>query len=359
MRGISIVRLAVVVLLWGLAVNVSTAKYSGGTGEPNYPYRIATPEDLNDIGNHVEDYNKCFVMVNDINLAAYTGMQFNIIGSAADPFVGVFDGNDHTISNFTYDGDADIGLFSCVGCVLCWEALIKDLTLIDPNVTAQSGDCAGTFVGRLTDGTVRGCRVVGGRISGGVDCSVGGLVGRNEGRIEKCCSTADICGGNCLGGLVGVNNVFKGTALISDCYSGGSVSGPARFMAGLVGFNGGTIENSYSSGQVAEDPNTGGFVGYDQVGFYLNCFWDRDINPDMNGIGNATDPNVVGKSTAEMMMESTFTDAGWDFVEVWGIGEGQTYPFLRVHPAGDLNHSGLVDWRDFAILAGHWLEGRD
>ncbi|MHC4616544.1 MAG: hypothetical protein ACYTEQ_02190, partial [Planctomycetota bacterium] len=73
-------------------------------------------------------------------------------------------------------------------------------------------------------------------------------------------------------------------------------------------------------------------------------------------ISNTSDPNVIGKTTAEMQTESTFTDAGWDFVEVWDIGEGQTYPFLRTHSAGDLNHSGLVDWHDFAILAGHWLQ---
>jgi hypothetical protein len=118
------------------------------------------------------------------------------------------------------------------------------------------------------------------------------------------------------------------------------------------------IENSYSCAQVAEGPNAGGLVGYGhEFVHYVECFWDSEVNPDINGIGNTTDPNVIGKTTAEMQTESTFTDAGWDLVEVWGIGEGQTYPFLRRHVAGDLNHSGLVDWRDFAILAGHWLEG--
>jgi phage recombination protein Bet len=60
---------------------------------------------------------------------------------------------------------------------------------------------------------------------------------------------------------------------------------------------------------------------------------------------------------AEMMEEATFT--GWDFVEVWGIGENQTYPYLRKYVAGDLNHDGIVDWRDFAIFALHWLEETD
>ena len=76
-KEVSIVGIAILLLAAG---SVSLARYSGGTGEPNSPYRIATPNDLNDIGNHVEDYNKCFVMVNDINLAQYTGTEFNIIG---------------------------------------------------------------------------------------------------------------------------------------------------------------------------------------------------------------------------------------------------------------------------------------
>jgi len=70
------------------------------------------------------------------------------------------------------------------------------------------------------------------------------------------------------------------------------------------------------------------------------------------------DPNC-GKTTAQMQTKSTFTDAGWDFVEIWGIGENQTYPFLRTEPAGDLNYDKKVDFFDLAILASHWLEERN
>jgi hypothetical protein len=65
-KEVSIVAIAILLLVTS---SVSIARYSGGTGEPNDPYRISTPNDLNDIGNHAEDYNKCFVMTNDINLA--------------------------------------------------------------------------------------------------------------------------------------------------------------------------------------------------------------------------------------------------------------------------------------------------
>jgi hypothetical protein len=94
-------------------------------------------------------------------------------------------------------------------------------------------------------------------------------------------------------------------------------------------------------------------VGDDFSGSYISCFWDSDINPDVNGIGNTTDPNVTGKPTSEMQKESTFTN--WDFVEIWNIGENQTYPYLRVFPTGDLSHNSRVDFEDFAIFADHWL----
>jgi hypothetical protein len=58
-----------------------------------------------------------------------------------------------------------------------------------------------------------------------------------------------------------------------------------------------------------------------------------------------------------MKKESTFTDAGWDFVEIWNIGENQTYPYLRIYPAGDINHDDKVNFYDLAITSEHWMEG--
>ena len=44
------------------------AQYSGGTGEPNNPYQIATAQDLIDLGNESNDYDKHFIMTADIDL---------------------------------------------------------------------------------------------------------------------------------------------------------------------------------------------------------------------------------------------------------------------------------------------------
>jgi hypothetical protein len=442
MRGESIIKSAVVVLLWGLAVNVSTAKYSGGTGEPHDPYRIATANDLNDIGNHTEDLGSHFVMLNDVNLAAYTGTQFNIIGDFVGygspdnrPFAGVFDGNGHTVSNFSYAStDADYtGLF---GYIYGAHAKVTDLGLVDPNIDGGTGWTVGLLAGWLRDGTITNCYADNGNISGSGD--IGGLVGRSKGILKDSYTTGKVSGDNRVGGLVGdsdgpILNCYSITSVeavdfrigglvgdngdtISNCYSSGTVTG-ATSVGGLVGHNhygaisncystdlvtgndtvgglagdnyGGEISNSYSTGSASGTMVIGGFVGGNAVGgdifdcysvgsvsgttdiggfagyngdeeesqaTIVHSFWDSDINPDVNGIGNTNDPNVIGKTTAEMQTESTFTNAGWDFVEVWDIGENQTYPFLRRHLPGDMNHDGIVDWRDLAILAGRWLQ---
>jgi hypothetical protein len=44
------------------------AKYSGGTGEPNDSYRIATAEDLILLGETPKDYDKHFILTADIGL---------------------------------------------------------------------------------------------------------------------------------------------------------------------------------------------------------------------------------------------------------------------------------------------------
>jgi hypothetical protein len=331
-------------LLVGLVSSTHAGTYIGGDGSPENPYQIATAEDMNEIGANPADWDAHFVMVNDINLADYTGTQFNIIGEWPDnPFTGVFDGNDHTISNFTYTTtDTDnIGIFGYVR----QNARITDLTLTNPNVNAAGdSDFVGAFVGQLIGGTISGCGAEGGSVSGD-DC-IGGLVGLNYGTISDCYATGSVSGKRYdTGGLVGGN---AGT--VSDCYAAGSVEGDDN-TGGLVGINDGMICNCYATGEVTGEEDTGGLVGFN-VGFPVTAsFWDIETS------GQSSSDGGEGKTTAEMQTESTFTEAGWDFIEIWNIGEKQTYPFLRIYPAGDLNHDGRVDLFDFAIIASHWLEG--
>jgi hypothetical protein len=54
-----------------------------------------------------------------------------------------------------------------------------------------------------------------------------------------------------------------------------------------------------------------------------------------------------------MKQQSTFEN--WDFINVWGIGENQTYPYLRKYLAADINQDKTVSFPDLAILAENWL----
>ena len=361
-----------------------------GCGTETEPYLIYEAIHMQIIGGSEYSWNRHFRLVADIDLSAYAGTNFNIIGANPDSggtaFTGVFDGDGHTISNFTYDSNGvdDIGLF---GVVDDPNAEVKNLGLISPNINAVGGDNVGVLVGQLDSGSLVGCYVEGGSVTGyrriggllgdnlgsildcystcsvtGSNYSVGGLVGSNRGDIQGSYSMGDVTGNKDVGGLVGGSrfNIF-------NSYSSSSVTG-GDHVGGLVGYSSGSISSCYSSGSVAGDSNVGGLVGYDYnfYGDYTASFWDSDVNPDVNGIGNIDDPNVVGLPTVLMQTESTFTDAGWDFVgevingpnDIWKMNcEGMSYPKLSWwEPAlGDFICPDGVNMLDFAILGDAWF----
>ncbi|MHC4159952.1 MAG: GLUG motif-containing protein [Planctomycetota bacterium] len=209
--------------------------------------------------------------------------------------------------------------------------------------------------------------------------TVGGLVGTNyHSTIDECFASGDVLGGSYIGGLTGYNTY--GT--IINCYATGnssaihdSIAWWDAFAGGLVGGSAydSAISNCYAIGVVTaeviepfSDICIGGLVGYqeDLDTEYQKSFWDSDVNPDVNGIGNRTDPNIIGESTANMQTESTFTDAGWDFVgevingpnDFWDICEETNYPKLVWQiPVGDFVCPDGVTMVDFSVLAYAWM----
>ena len=89
-----------------IIVSACTARYSGGTGEPNDPYQIATAIDLITLGETPEDYDKHFKLTADLdvdpNLPGCKVFNKAAIASTRSPwggFTGVLDGNYHRIVN--------------------------------------------------------------------------------------------------------------------------------------------------------------------------------------------------------------------------------------------------------------------
>jgi len=348
------------------------AQYGGGTGTQNDPYLIRTAEQMNAIGTRSGDWYKHFQLRADIDLSEYTGTAYNIIGTDREnSFGGIFDGNDHTISNLSLRSTHQwyTGLFGCV------SGQIKNLGLIDPDIFALGGR-VGTLAGDLEQGSATNCYVKGVSISG--DRYVGGLVGSTSGRIVYCYSTGSVTGNSYVGGLVGlvsdatVNACYSKASVtgnlevgglagmttneesvISNCYATGSVKG-GTYSGGLVGqIERGRTYNCYSTGSVSGNQYVGGFTGYIRVlGSAIHCFWDTQTS------GWSTSPgDETGKTTVEMQTITTFSDAGWDFRDIWTICDGMNYPVLLWQiPAADFLCPDGVDFIDFAFFATHWLD---
>jgi hypothetical protein len=350
------------------------AQYGGGSGTANDPYLIYTAEEMNAVGTNGSDWNKHFKLMGDIDLADYTGADINIIGQYTsydnnNPFTGVFDGNDCTISNFTrtsYSSDY-IGLFGYV------TGTIKNLGLIKPNVDAGVGNRVGSLAGTLLNGTIIDCYAKGAVVSGGT--YVGGLVGFNTGIVTKCSSTGSVSGDAYVGGLVGQIGDGKvtmcySTASVSGnrnvggltgktsneaseathCYATGSVTGD-RYVGGVAGqVERGAVYKCYSVGSVSGNRDVGGITGYIRaMGRVVHSFWDTQTS------GQSTSAGGTGKTTVEMQLVSTFTSSGWDFWNTWTICEEMNSPVLQWQiPAADFLCPDGVNFIDFAFFAARW-----
>ena len=365
------------------------AKYSGGTGEPNDPYQIATAADLIALGESPEDYGKHFLLTADIdpNLPGQKVFDKAVIapdvndiesGFQGIPFTGIFDGSGRRISHLTIRGGASLGLFGQLQA----RAEVRNLGLVDVNVIGSGSDGVGGLVA-WNCGAVNQCYSTG--VISGTQTSpwyggggVGGLVGYNVGTVTRCYSMGAVNGCDYVGGLVG-----KNAGTITDSYARGPVAGAGSAIGGLVGCNfnypdmysirTGTISNCYSTGMVTnadQHSSVGGLVGHNHAGWVIEgsvtaCFWDTQTSRQPTSEGG------TGKGSAEMQTAKTFLQAGWDFVgetanstdDTWGILEGKGYPalaweFYALFPnpqyaATDVLQSPILSWRAATKAVGH------
>jgi len=328
---------AAVVMALAIA-STATAQYSGGSGTRDDPYQIATAADLIALGETPEDYDKHFILTADIDLdpnlpgrkvfdkaviAPDNDLESDFQGTA---FTGVLDGDGHWILHLTIQGGGYLGLFGQFS-----GAEIRSLGVVDVNVIG-SGGCVGGLAGSTdwitVDQTVMDCYCTG-LVQG--TSSVGGLVGESFSALIRCYAAAAVSGdNNTIGGLVGGN---RGSVLLSQCYSTGTVRG-SKYVGGLVGYNQGHISQCYSTAVVSGKGDVGGLVGMDLLegAAVTASFWDSQIS------GQDTSGGGTGLTTAQMHDVQTYLRAGWDFIgeirngvsQVWQMPEGGGYPVLAV-----------------------------
>ncbi|MBN1766713.1 MAG: hypothetical protein JW860_15770 [Sedimentisphaerales bacterium] len=163
-RGFLIMARLILIILVALILSRSVWAQPypwSGAGTAAGPFLIQTAEDMQGIGSHSEYWHKYFLLTADIDLSPYDGQAgrpaFNSIGNSTTPFSGHFDGNSHTISNFTVLSGTGyyIALFCCLGNSN--NISIENLGLINPTINGSSYMAA--LVGTMYRTTIKGCYV--------------------------------------------------------------------------------------------------------------------------------------------------------------------------------------------------------
>ncbi|NLH17108.1 MAG: hypothetical protein GX455_11060 [Phycisphaerae bacterium] len=371
------------------------ATYGGGNGTAENPYRITSRADFLALAADTANYDKCFILTADIDLAGETFTTAVIApdtdvtdGFQGTPFTGVFDGSGHILDHLTIFADGNFtGLFGEVRS----GGQIRNLDLNNVDIR-NGGYYVGGLVAHLYDGTLRSCHVsgsvggmgfVGGLVGSSffgaidfchADCSVtglsshvGGLIGYNyDGTIQSCYAAGTTYGnGTYVGGLAGRND-----STITSCYATGAVAGNYYFVGGLVGANWGLIDSCFATGSVSGMGYIGGLVGGVDYGIHAttrSCFWDQETSGTSDGVGDIDpDPEgCLGKISAQMKIRSTFTDVSWDFVgesangtaDVWRMcADSVDYPRLswEFSSVGDFDCPDGVAMDDLFYLASRW-----
>lgn len=282
--------------------------YGGGTGYWDNPYIISTPEHLNEIGLSTADYSSHFIMTADIDMSAYSGSGYNIIGtSGSAPFTGTFDGNGHTISNLAYNTAQSKSYIGFIGYGS--NCTVKNLKLENLSLSSP-GNSIGGLLGYGYRCTVENCSVSGTIAAGDNSQNIGGLVGSSsDGTITSSSCDITITAGSSavrLGGLVG-----GGSPTLSLCYTTGSVKGgsAARSVGGLIGNYSDSsfqhsIENCFSHCDVeAGGIEVGGLVGYQSLPVIRHCFSTGNVK------GGGVVGGLVGFSRITTLATDSITDS--------------------------------------------------
>ena len=212
---------------------------------------ITTAQQLKQLADEVNagdsKSGKTYLLANDIDLSVYPN--WSPIGTlnmnwsdVSRPFSGVFDGQNHTISNLTCTSATNgyAGLFGN------FDGTVQNLILRDAQITSESN--AGAVVSNNYGGRVLNCAMIGGSVKG--KSIAGGVVSYNRGTVENCYATGDVTSlsGSWIcyvGGVVGYN-YMNGT--VQSCYAAGRVESE-KHAGGAVGGNYGTVQNCVALGQ--------------------------------------------------------------------------------------------------------------
>lgn len=232
---------------YAVKAEISSFTPAVGDGSAENPYQIGSVEELYSFAQIVNGGNTganailtADITVNSNVLYSYGGdlaadpntlAVWSPIGSTDNPYTGIFDGNNCTVSGLYLDSESNIvGLFG-------WnKGTIKNVGVMDSYL--KGGNSVGGICGFNQGGTVSGCFNTG-TVNG--KKHIGGVCGWSDGTVIGCDNTGKVLGEENVGGVCGYNN---GT--VTGAYNYGSVLGDS--VSGAVcGKNNadGTISGCY------------------------------------------------------------------------------------------------------------------
>ncbi len=144
------------------------------------------------------------------------------------------------------DADLDLQGASFSGVPIFLGTLEGNGHTISGVAVSQDGSVQGLFRYLGETGVLRNLTVQGTVAPAGSQADVGGLVGINGGKLEQCRFEGEVAGGDRVGGIVGTNQV---AGILDGCQVSGNVHG-AHAVGGLVGENYGVIRSGISDAAV-------------------------------------------------------------------------------------------------------------
>ena len=238
---------------------VLPSHYASGKGTAEKPWVIMTKEQMSYVKDDLAAGEiRYFKLGADIDMSGIDWEPLN----AASPYDKQidFDGDGHTISNFTCSAASYPSFFGVL------YGKCHDVKFVNATINASTKGCG--VLGGYGGTTGKPCEVNKVHVQGTVTSSAGNNVGGFFGTARECTITAcsaDVVidsKGQLCGGLIGADAGLGVT--IRDCWTAGTLSSTSSICGGIAGdilATGSSIYNSYSTMSVTTQFIYGGIVG--------------------------------------------------------------------------------------------------
>jgi prepilin-type N-terminal cleavage/methylation domain-containing protein len=270
-----------------------------GSGTSLNPYLITNASELEQVSYNLTAYYR---LENDIDLGNNI---IPMLSSDYNIFLGSFDGNGKTLSNFKISGVEYTGLFGRTN-----GATIENLNINNFTITGQvyTG-----LIGYATSTVVKGLNLYNGNVTGTSNVGLAaGVLFSTGASMNSVYAQGTATGTTYVGGVIGQGAVATANYLIFD----GNVSGTSN-VAGIIGYK--------------SSVNGVGYVLMDGMISSTSLPASRltTNNTQTSGISNnevlvngvtVTSSNLGGfegqdKTPAELLLQSTYTTIGFNFTD--------------------------------------------